>query len=476
LDLPVAQLAAERGPLAAGTLLGNRFRVERLVGRGGMGDVYAARHATTGKEVALKVLRSADRSWRFTREARAATAIKHPNVVEVYDLFEEADGTPVMVMELLEGETFGAYRTTRGALTLQEASQIFVPVLRAVRAAHAKGIVHRDLKPDNIFLARSEAGPVPKILDFGIAKMLDPLKVGSGTQSHETNTAAIVGTPHYMSYEQAMSEEIDGRTDIWSIGVILFETLTGRRPIVFDKLGQMFAAFLQGTVPAIRDLVPDLPVDAAGVIDRCLAKKKEDRLDDLAPLIDVLAKYADGRAEGASAGGRVLGESIAALQLTPGPTSRPVARPGRKRSRVVLAAAVVAAVAGAATMTMWAQHGTDGSSGRPPEGFSRIAAGPPEGQGPQRTTAALAKPTASGSDSDKTADASGVVQAEAAPDAALDAHLTVSAPPIPNRERPPSTGGAVVPVLRTQTGPDASPGRAVKGGLAETDPYGVDAH
>jgi hypothetical protein len=349
----VTEREGKKGPLAAGTLVGNRFRIERWIEGGGMGDVYAARHVTTGKVVALKIVRSTDRVWRFTREARAATAVKHPNVVEVYDLFEDADGTPVMVMELLQGETFAAYRARVGALTLYDAAQILVPVLRGVHGAHAKGIVHRDIKPANIFLAESPAGRVPKILDFGIAKMLDPAKLGSDTHGQATTNTAILGTPDYMSFEQAMSDEIDVRTDIWSVGVIVFEALTGRRPIVFDTLGQMYAAFLQGTVPAVRSFAPDLPPDVANIIDRCLAKKKEDRLDDLAPLIDVLDKYADGSVAGAMAGGRVVDSPAAASRSTEAPMARTIARPSLRRPRFVIAA--VALATAAAGTGLWAR-------------------------------------------------------------------------------------------------------------------------
>jgi predicted Ser/Thr protein kinase len=328
-----------------GDLVGGRFRVERVVGRGGMGDVYAARHVTTGKEVALKVLRSTEGAWRFTREARTATALRHPNVVEVYDLFED-DGTPVMVMELLRGETFAVHRAQRGALTLQATSQILVPVLHAVRAAHRMGIVHRDIKPENIFLAETDGGRVPKILDFGIAKMLDPAKLGSGTHGRDTNTGAVLGTPDYMSYEQAMSEPVDSRTDVWSVGVIVFESLSGRRPIVFDTLGQMYAAFLQGSVLSIRDVVPELPADAAAAIDHCLVKKPEGRTNDLTPLIDVLVRYIDGTVAGAGAGGRVVTGPLPPSLPTVAATVHPLARTPLRRRGLVAAALTLGTAAG----------------------------------------------------------------------------------------------------------------------------------
>jgi serine/threonine-protein kinase len=351
-DNPVEEDEAARGSLPDGALVGGRFKIERLIGRGGMGEVYAARHNTTGKEVALKLIRSAqgsgkDHVRRFMREARAATAIQHPNVIEVFDVFADAEGTPVMVMELLKGEPFSRYRERVGAMRLHDIAAILLPAIRALRAAHDKGIVHRDLKPDNIFLATTpDGGRTTKVLDFGIAKVLDPARISSETQGQQTNTGSILGTPHYMSFEQAMSDKtVDHRTDIWAMGVIIFESLTGRRPLTYDTLGQMYATFLQGAVPSIREFVPELPPDMADVLDRCLAKERTGRLDSLAPLIDVLEKYADPRVPGANAGGvvvpapvRTSGEIAAALSAS-------VQATAPRRSRMPLAIAIVTMVA-----------------------------------------------------------------------------------------------------------------------------------
>jgi serine/threonine-protein kinase len=349
-----------QGSLPAGKIIAGRFRIERLIGRGGMGEVYAARNVGTGRDVALKMIRGAAdaaQTRRFLREAKAATAIQHPNVIEVLDVFEE-DHTPVMVMELLRGEPLSGLRKRRGALQLYEAARLLVPVASALRAAHEKGIVHRDLKPDNIFLSEPQAGGcVPKVLDFGIAKVLDPTSISSETQGGNTSTGSILGTPHYMSFEQAMSEkDIDHRADIWAMGVILFEALTGRRPLEFENLGEMYTAFLQREVPSIRSAVPDLPADVAGVLDRCLQKRREDRLDDLGPLVEVLGRYTDPTSAGALAGGKVVG---ALAPLAASPSSGAVGAPpalaapgGRTRSlkrafafAALLAVAFVAALA-----------------------------------------------------------------------------------------------------------------------------------
>jgi hypothetical protein len=344
----------ERGSLHEGDTVGGRFKVERLIGRGGMGEVYAARHATTGKEVALKLILAAgsgkEHVRRFMREARAATAIQHPNVIEVFDVFEDAEGTPVMVMELLKGEPFSALLERARALDLQQTAEVLLPAARALQAAHAKGIVHRDLKPDNVFLATTPAGRSTKLLDFGIAKILDPTKLSSETQGQHTSTGSILGTPHYMSFEQAMSDKnVDHRTDIWAMGVMLFESLTGRRPMTYETLGQMYASFLQGSVPSIREFVPDLPDDMASVLDKCLAKKPEDRLADLGPLVEVLAKYTDPSVPGARAGGRVVeAPVVAAREVTAGPLSSSVSdtRPRRaSRARATWIAGGLALVA-----------------------------------------------------------------------------------------------------------------------------------
>ncbi len=352
-DNPVEADEEPRGSLPDGALVGGRFKIERLIGRGGMGEVYAARHAATGKEVALKLIRSAqgsgkDHVRRFMREARAATAIEHPNVIEVFDVFADAEGTPVMVMELLKGEPFSKYRQRTGALRLHEVAVLLLPAVRALRAAHDKGIVHRDLKPDNVFLATTpDGGRTTKVLDFGIAKVLDPARISSETQGQQTNTGSILGTPHYMSFEQAMSDKsVDHRTDIWAIGVMIFESLTGRRPLTYDTLGQMYATFLQGTVPSIREFVPDLPPDMADVLDRCLVKERAGRLESLTPLIDVLEKYADPRVPGANAGGVVVeAPVVSAGQITASPLSTSVGAAPAPWSRTPLVIAVVAVLA-----------------------------------------------------------------------------------------------------------------------------------
>jgi serine/threonine protein kinase len=348
------------------------FEIQRSIGRGGMGEVYAARNTRTGRLVALKIIRGSDgelpeeRRRRFKREARAATAINHPHVVEVFDVLEDADGYPVMVMELLEGESLAEMIMRERKLPLGAACAALAPVAGALAAAHAKGIVHRDLKPDNVFLARNHEQVVPKVLDFGIAKVLDPGSISSDTQGGlPTATNALLGTPHYMSYEQAMSEkDIDARSDVWSLGVILFELLAGRRPLVFENLGEMYTQLLSGEVPSITLHAPTVPAELAALVDHALKKDKAARLADLAPLIAELERHADA-AELALCTRRSTRATGAVRTADAFSTSRPASSrvPGVSRWWLGIGAVGVAA---AASVAVWSgQAGPELASFRP---------------------------------------------------------------------------------------------------------------
>ena len=214
-----------------GTTLAEKYRIDRIVGRGGMGVVFSATHLWTGRPVAVKLLLpgladDAGLVKRFLREARAAAGLRHPNVVDVLDMGSEPDGTVYLVLEMLVGESLDAVLERHGRLTLRELAAWVVPVCDAVGAAHGQGIVHRDLKPENIFLHRPAEGvTLPKLLDFGIAKVL-----GTGT-SKQTAVGSVIGTLHYMSPEQAEGRaDVGPRSDVWALGVVLYECLTGRMP------------------------------------------------------------------------------------------------------------------------------------------------------------------------------------------------------------------------------------------------------
>ncbi|PKN35026.1 MAG: hypothetical protein CVU63_17855, partial [Deltaproteobacteria bacterium HGW-Deltaproteobacteria-20] len=269
------------------------------LGEGGMGAVYRATNIATGRWVALKAMHpeyalKKEIVRRFMREAKAATAIRHPNVIEILDVVEAEGGEPVMVMELLEGEPLDDLLTRMGPLPLGEVARIMTPVISAVGAAHGLGIIHRDLKPENIFLARGpDGGRLTKVLDFGIAKVLDPNQINElATKSGATRTGSMLGTPHYMSIEQACGEkDIDHRTDVWSLGIILYNMLSGHRPYDGDNYGQILRALMTTTPPPIEKLVPSLPADIVDIVNRCTARTRDERPKDLREVYEVLSRY-----------------------------------------------------------------------------------------------------------------------------------------------------------------------------------------
>jgi serine/threonine-protein kinase len=287
--------------LQIGTLIASRFRIERKLGEGGMGAVYAATNVATNRPVALKVMHpeyaaKKDIVRRFMREAKAATVIKHPNVIEVFDVVSSDTGEPIIVMELLEGQPLDALLEKRGLLSLGEVCRIMLPVVSAVGAAHGKGIVHRDLKPENIFLSNGPNGSMqPKVLDFGIAKVLDPTQINEGvTKSNSTRTGSMLGTPHFMSMEQACGEkDIDHRTDTWSIGVILYVMLTGRRPYDGENFGQILRALMTTSPTPIQQFIPNLPDDITDLVDRCMRRNRNERPKDLREVYTILSHHCD---------------------------------------------------------------------------------------------------------------------------------------------------------------------------------------
>src|SRR6266540_584806 len=265
-----------------GQSFGN-YRVTSLIGEGGMGVVYLAEHATIGRRAAVKVLRpglteSPELARRFFNEARAANAIRHPGIVEVFDSGTLPSGVSYIVMELLEGESLAA-RLRRGPLPAAEARNLAAQTASALAAAHAAGIVHRDLKPDNLFLTpddRDASAELVKVLDFGIAKLgMD----ASSTGSVRTRTGSVMGTPAYMSPEQCRgTKELDRRTDIYALGAILYEMLCGQTPFVSAGFGEMIHMHISVPPTSPRVFAPSVPEDLERIIMRCLAKEPDDRL------------------------------------------------------------------------------------------------------------------------------------------------------------------------------------------------------
>jgi len=288
------------GSLAPGAVVARKYQLSHALGSGGMGVVWAARHLESGAMVALKFLRTGhggaddpDSLKRFLREARAAASVRHPHVVEIREVLELAGGRPVMVMELLAGETLRNRLGRLPRLSLEEAAAILLPVASAVGTAHAQGIVHRDLKPDNIFLSHDAGGaPLVKVLDFGIAKLTRASDDHSSHGHGLTGSGEVLGTPNYMSPEQVFGErDIDQRCDIWALGVILYECLSGIVPTKAANVGQVFKLIVAGGIKPLNQVLPDVPDDITDLVHRMLARRRDQRPFALNEIAQVLGAY-----------------------------------------------------------------------------------------------------------------------------------------------------------------------------------------
>ena len=253
------------------------YRIVAWIGAGGMGDVYKAHDTKLDRPVALKLLppgvaTDADRLRRFHMEARAASSLNHPNILVIHD-FGTLDARPFIVSELVDGETL-RQRLERGTVPTREGVGIVIQIASALAAAHARGIAHRDIKPENVMLRPD--GYV-KVLDFGLAKLLDRHAADPSTSPAGTQPGIVVGTPHYMSPEQAEGMDVDGRADIFSLGVILYELSTGTRPFTGDSHLSVLASILRDTPQPVTERNPGLPRDLERIVRRCLAKDRRHR-------------------------------------------------------------------------------------------------------------------------------------------------------------------------------------------------------
>ena len=271
----------DSGIVAIGSVLDGRYRVDAVLGVGGMGRVYKAEHTGIGRAVAIKVLHarlggSTEAAKRFQREAMASGRLDHPNIVGVSDFGTLDDGSLYLVMEALEGESLGKRLEREKRVPWHEALAIIRSVLAGLRHAHDKGVVHRDIKPDNIFLARKDGELVIKILDFGIAK----LYAGNADDPATTRAGLTVGTPAYLSPEQAVGGAITPASDLYSTSIVLYEMLTGRAPFTDDDPLAMLTAHVSKDPPPFAEVAPDLelPPGIEGVIGRGLAKVSAERI------------------------------------------------------------------------------------------------------------------------------------------------------------------------------------------------------
>jgi serine/threonine-protein kinase len=321
------------GSVAVGTVLADRYRIDGVLGTGGMGHVYRGEHVTIRKPVAIKVLHAAlgksqEATLRFQREALASGRLDHPNIVGALDFGTLDDGRLYLVMEALEGEDLGRRLDREKRIPWAEALGIIRGVLLGLRHAHDRGVVHRDIKPDNIFLATKGGETVVKILDFGIAKLC-----GGETDDRQATRAGItVGTPKYLSPEQAVGGAITPAADVYSTSVVLYELLVGRVPFDSEDALTLLTAHAGGDVPAFHDLAPDLdvPERVEALVRHGLAKLIAERIssaDYVEAIEDIL---------------RVAHPSSSTIEDAPPAPSR---RARRSLSALVLGAAVAGAVA-----------------------------------------------------------------------------------------------------------------------------------
>jgi serine/threonine-protein kinase len=278
--------------VAADLMLGRaigKYRLARVLGRGASGKVYLGVHPQIGSRVAIKVLlpravAQPSSVWRFENEARAASRIRHEGIVQVFDLLRTSDGRPCIVMEYLDGAPLAEHIQIRGVtMPLAQAGRVVSDTLDALGAAHAAGVIHRDLKPHNIYVTE---GGRAKLLDFGVAKLRDV----DAADSPRTATGALLGTPDYLAPEQATNSPVDHRSDLYAIGAILFECVTGTRPFVTDSLFELLHLHVTLPPPRASAFRPEIPAALDAVIDRALEKQPERRFDSAHAMDDALRR------------------------------------------------------------------------------------------------------------------------------------------------------------------------------------------
>jgi serine/threonine-protein kinase len=306
-----------------GVVVGGKYRILELLGEGGMGSVWRAEHMALRRAVAVKFIRTdrfaPEATGRFLREAQAAARVQHRNVIDIIDYGSTDEGQPYIVMEHLRGETLKEWLAGRPAPSAREIVEVIASALVGLEAVHEAGLVHRDLKPDNIFLSRESDTVIPKLLDFGVSRVFDAATI-------LTVPGTVVGTPVYMSPEQALgSSELDLRSDIWSMGVILYEALAERPPFGGKDLASVLREIVGGTLIPLATLRPDLPSALLRVVDGALCRDPGQRFQTVRELRAALlaaVAHAPEREE-------VGGAPTVRLAPSPGPTEPQVTAPDR---------------------------------------------------------------------------------------------------------------------------------------------------
>jgi serine/threonine protein kinase len=411
-----------------------------------MGEVWAATHLVTHRRIAIKFLlwsaaSSPEMRHRFVREARAACAVEHPNVVQVFDVVELDGGTPVIVMELLSGETLRERIDRSVRLSLEETCSLLVPAVAAVATAHDLGVVHRDLKPENIFLAREGSrGETVKVLDFGIAKLVG-VEGGPAQTDPITSTGSTVGTPSYMAPEQTLGEkDVDHRADVWALGVVLYECIAGVRPLQGSTVGQVVLSLATDGVRPLEEVAPGVPEGARALIMKMLERERGARPQNLWQVHELLSGFRRG-----------AGHSIA-------PAAHAKPSPGRAMARAAWIAMSVAAlvIAGWASLRS-SGHARDAAPETPADRLAAASAPTPAGPSPA-LAASVSTAAATSSDGERSDVAPGPQGARVAPSSSKASTRASAAP---------SVHAAPSASAQPQPAPSARPPR----GLAETPPF-----
>ena len=336
-DAPCVRLNSEVVfPIREGELIDGKYQVTRVLAEGGMGVVVAAQHLKLDQRVALKFMlpaltRNPEAVARFTREARAAAKLQSEHVSRILDVAELENGQPYMVMEFLEGSDLVSLIQGASPPTVEEAVDYILQACEAIAEAHALGIIHRDLKPENLFLTRRHGKPWIKVLDFGISKVLGDAR----REGLKITTQDAMGSPAYMSPEQMRATSaVDARSDIWSLGVILYEMLSRRQPFSGESIAEVCIKVVQQSPPSLAALCPTLPPNLIQVIERCLKKDRNERFESIPDLVRALSPFAPSRSQMVIAGALLFDDEDTADIEPRDPSLPPISRTHFSRSTV----------------------------------------------------------------------------------------------------------------------------------------------